>query len=285
MRQKSQKQNRAVQVHPPKSQEEHPPLSMLRDLILESAEAAGKILRQYYRGKLRIEEKPGAGLVTNADFEAQDAIVKILKKALPKFGFLTEEAKPEKARCPGRWVIDPLDGTTNFVHGFPMFCVSIAAEWNGEIIAGTIYHPILKESYLALKGKGATRNSKKIHVSATQKIENSLLTTGFTYQKEKLLQKEMQSFQKLSGIARAVRRPGSAALDLAYTAAGVFDAFWEQNLSPWDVAAGALLVQEAGGQVTNFRGDPFRIEDRAILASNSILHPALLGEISEKRHR
>lgn len=282
MRQKSRKPKKS---QPKKSSQtkrlEPPSLSRLRDLILDAASAGGKVLRRYYRSKLRISEKPGAGLVTNADFEAQEAIVKILRKGQPQFGFLTEEAQPEQALCPGRWIIDPLDGTTNFVHGFPMFCVSIAAEWDGEIIAGSVYHPILDESYLALKGRGSTRNGHKIQVSKTQTIENSLLTTGFTYQKENLLKKEMAAFAKLSGIARAVRRPGSAALDLAYTAAGVFDAFWEQNLSPWDTAAGSLLVQEAGGQVTNFQGSPFRIEDRAILASNSLLHAALLREITE----
>jgi myo-inositol-1(or 4)-monophosphatase len=280
MRQKSQKQTRKVSTQSVQEQKGPPPLPALRDLILDAAHASGKVLRRYYRSKLRIQEKPGAGLVTNADLEAQEAAVKILSKGFPLFGFLTEEAKPQKARGPGRWIIDPLDGTTNFVHGFPMFCVSIAAEWDGEIIAGTIYHPILEESYLALKGRGATRNGQKIHVSDTQKIENALLTTGFTYQKEKLLQKEMKAFQKLSGVARAVRRPGSAALDLAYTAAGVFDAFWEQNLSPWDIAAGALIVREAGGRVTNFQNQAFQLSDRALLASNTILHPALLEEIN-----
>ncbi len=279
MKQKRQKQVHDARNRQTKTESEHAPLKIIRDLILDAAEASGKILQKYYRSKLRIAEKPGAGLVTNADMEAQDAAVKILSQGLPLFGFLTEEAKPQKARCPGRWIIDPLDGTTNFVHGFPMFCVSIAAEWNGEIIAGTIYHPILRESYLAIKGNGATRNGKRIHVSSTEKIENSLLTTGFTYQKEKLLQKEMKSFQKLSGIARAVRRPGSAALDLAYTASGVFDAFWEQNLSPWDVAAGALMVQEAGGHVSTFKDEPFRIQERTLLASNKLLHPALLREV------
>ncbi len=282
MRQKRQKAAPPKRVQPSLSHSVRPPLNRMRDLILDAAEAAGKVLRRHYRSKLRISEKPGAGLVTNADFEAQDAVVKILRKGIPQFGFLTEEAKPEQAQCPGRWIIDPLDGTTNFVHGFPMFCVSIAAEWDGEIVAGTIYHPILDESYLALKGKGATRNGQKIQTSSTSKIKNSLLTTGFTYQKEKLLHKEMNAFEKLSGVARAVRRPGSAALDLAYTAAGVFDAFWERNLSPWDVAAGSLIVQEAGGKVTNFRGEPFHLEERTLLASNSTLHTALLREVGEK---
>ncbi len=280
MKQKSKKHVRRLHPHPVQHRADQPPTSQIQELILDAAEAAGKVLRRHYRGKLRISEKPGAGLVTNADLEAERACVKILSRGLPLFGFLTEEAEPQPGRCPGRWIIDPLDGTTNFVHGFPMFCVSIAAEWEGKVVAGTIYHPILQESYLASQGKGATRNGQKIHVSNTIKIENSLLTTGFTYQKDKLLRTEMKAFQKLSGVARAVRRPGSAALDLAYTAAGVFDAFWEQNLSPWDVAAGALIVQEAGGKVTNFNGEPFRLGDQSLIASNQALHPALLKELS-----
>lgn len=254
--------------------------NLLKKTGLDAAYAAGHVLKRNFRKKLKIEEKPGAGLVTNADFEAQDRAVKILRKGFPDFGFLTEEAKPVASRGEGRWIIDPLDGTTNYVHGFPMFCVSIAAEWAGQIVLAVVYHPILDEMYVAGRGKGATVNGKKIHVSETLKLENALLTTGFTYHKQELLRSEMKAFENLSSVARAVRRPGSAVLDLAYTARGVFDGFWERNLSPWDVAAGSLLVTEAGGQVTDLTGRPFQIEQRQILASNSLLHTALVREIS-----
>jgi myo-inositol-1(or 4)-monophosphatase len=260
-----------------------PNLNSIRDLILEAADAAGKVLRKHFRGKLKVAEKPGAGLVTNADLEAQEKIVKILRAGLPKFGFLTEEAKPEAAQCPGRWIIDPLDGTTNFIHGFPMFCVSIAAEWDHQMIAGTIYHPILDESYLAVRGKGASLNGKKLLVSQTTQISHALFTTSLSHQKGPRLQHERTTCEELSHRARAVRRPGSAALDLAYTAAGVFDAFWGQNLSLWDVAAGSLLVQEAGGKISHFGDNLIKQENQAILASNSLLHKKLLHNLTAKK--
>jgi myo-inositol-1(or 4)-monophosphatase len=161
-----------------------------------------------------------------------------------------------------------------------MFCVSIAAEWEGEIVVGVIYHPILKDLYVAVRGKGAFVNGKRLRVSNTRRVENSLLTTGFTYRKDKYLHREMEAFERLSHVTRAIRRPGSAALDLAYTARGVFDGFWERRLSPWDVAAGALLVMEAGGKVTDFQGRPFRIDSKEVLASNSSLHQDLLKSVA-----
>lgn len=237
---------------------------------------------KYFGKNLRVAEKVGAGLVTNADLESEEACKRVLRKARPDFGFLTEEASPEAGLSSGRWIIDPLDGTTNFIHGFPMFCVSVAAEWDGEIVAGAIYHPVLGDLYTAIQGKGAFLNGKRLEVSKTRKLRDSLLSTGFTYRKDELLSSEMEAFERLSEVARAIRRPGSAALDLAYTARGVFDGFWERRLSPWDVAAGTLIVREAGGKVTDFEGKPFRVESQEILASNSKLHPQLLSAIAPK---
>ena len=257
-----------------------PKLNQMRDVAVEAALRAGRVLRKYYQdGRFHVAEKPGAGLVTNADLEAEAQAVKTLKKAYPQFGFLTEEAQPLAASCPGRWIIDPLDGTTNFVHRFPMFCVSIAAEWEGEVVVGVIYHPILKDLYLAVKGKGAFLNGERIQVSSTEHVSEALLTTGFTYQKDQALKQEMRAFERLSSSARAVRRPGSAALDLAFTACGVFDGFWERRLSPWDVAAGSLLVLEAGGKVTNFSGKSFDLGSKEILASNGFIHSSLQREL------
>jgi len=247
----------------------------------DAAIAAGKVLLKYFGKTFEVREKKLAGLVTNADLEAEAAALKILKKARPDFGFLAEEsgASDETRPAEGRWILDPLDGTTNFVHGFPMFCVSIAAEWRGQLVAGVIHHPVLNETTWAVRGKGAFVGKKRIQVSQTRKLSNSLLTTGFTYRKNDL-PKEMGPFEKLSGVARAIRRPGSAALDLAYTARGVFDGFWERNLAPWDVAAGALLVEEAGGKVTDFAGGPFRLEGGEILATNQLLHRAILSSLN-----
>lgn len=257
------------------------PLQRIQKSAIEAAQAAGKVLRKHFRKGLDVREKKGAGLVTNADLEAEQVAMRILGKAQPDFSMLTEESGRKTASGPGRWILDPLDGTTNFVHGFPMFCVSIAAEWDGELVVGVIYHPILDDLYVAARGKGAFLNGKRIHVSRTRKLTDALLTTGFTYHKDEHLRAEMRAFERLSSVARAIRRPGSAALDLAYTACGVFDGFWERRLSPWDVAAGALLVMEAGGKVTDFQGNPFDIESGELLASNQILHAALSTEVSE----
>jgi myo-inositol-1(or 4)-monophosphatase len=246
-----------------------------------AAEVGGAILRKSFGKKLKVGEKAGAGLVTNIDLASERAAMRILKKGFPEFSFLTEETGTKGSEgSPGRWILDPLDGTTNYVHGFPMFCVSIAAEWEGRIVVGVIYHPILKDLYVAVRGKGATLNGKKMRVSSTKRLADSLLSTGFTYRKEEWLHQEMEAFERLSAIVRAVRRPGSAALDLAYTARGVFDGFWERRLSPWDVAAGALLVQEAGGKVTDFKGNDFRVDSKELLASNPFLHPPLLQAVA-----
>jgi myo-inositol-1(or 4)-monophosphatase len=205
-----------------------------------------------------------------------------------RFKILTEESAPDIAASqgPARWIMDPLDGTTNFVHRFPMFCVSIAAEWHGKIVVGVIYHPILGDTYVAVRGKGAflyqgkpgragQGTGKRLHASRTNRIQDSLLTTGFTYGREDWLKMEMLAFQRISTMARAVRRPGSACLDLAYTSRGVFDGFWERRLSPWDVAAGSILVSEAGGLVTDFNGNPFHVEMKEILAAAPKVHPLL----------
>ncbi len=257
-----------------------PPLNQIAATAVQAAHAAGAVLAKHFGRKLKIREKIGAGLVTNADLEAEDAALRILKRKYPNFGILTEESPPEMPRDHGRWILDPLDGTTNFVHRFPMFCVSLAAEWSGQLVVGVVYHPIFKETYLAIKGKGARVNGVKMKVSSTTKLSDSLLTTGFTYRRNETLHQEMEAFERLSGIVRAIRRPGSAALDLAYTARGVFDGFWERKLSPWDVAAGALLVEEAGGIVTDFKSNPFRAEFREILAATPPLHPQLLQAVA-----
>lgn len=258
-----------------------PSLERMRNSALEAAHAAGEVLVKHYTKKLKIREKPGAGLVTNADVEAERVALRVLKSSFPEFKYLTEESEPDIAASqgPARWILDPLDGTTNFVHRYPMFCVSIGAEWEGQVVVGVIYHPILRETYVAARGQGAYllqgKQKSPLKVSQTARIEEALLTTGFTYGKTDWLKKEMSAFERLSGLARAVRRPGSAALDLAYTARGVFDGFWERRLSPWDVAAGSILVTEAGGTVTDFSGNPFNVEQREILAAASKLHPLL----------
>jgi myo-inositol-1(or 4)-monophosphatase len=257
-----------------------PELNRLKNRMIEAARAAGAVLTRRFGSRLDIREKDGAGLVTEVDLAAERAAMRILKKARPDFGILTEESPPHQEGRSGRFVLDPLDGTTNYIHGFPMFCVSIGAEWESELVAGVIYHPILDETYWAVRGGGSWVGRKRLRVSARKRLQDSLLTTGFTYRKDEWLKQEMQPFERLSAVARAVRRPGSAALDLAYVARGVFDGFWERRLSPWDVAAGALLVREAGGKVTDFQGRPFRIDGKELLASNAALHGQLVQVIT-----
>lgn len=256
-----------------------PSKELMVQAAVKAAHASGKVLARHFGKRLKVDEKKGAGLVTNVDLESEEAALRILKRAFPGFAVLTEETGSQKGTG-GRWIIDPLDGTTNYVHRFPMFCVSIAAEWEDQVVVGVIYHPILKDTYIAVRGKGATINGSKMRVSKTAHLKDSLLTTGFTYRKDQWLRAEMEAFERLSATARAVRRPGSAALDLAYTARGVFDGFWERRLSPWDVAAGALLVEEAGGKVTDFSGRPFRSDAGEILASNRVLHDPLIQSVT-----
>jgi myo-inositol-1(or 4)-monophosphatase len=242
---------------------------------VEAALRAGQVIRKHYVRPLKVREKGKLGLVTNADVEAEEVAMKVLRKCEPSFALLTEETHSTGVREAGQeglWIVDPLDGTTNFVHRFPMFCTTVALQLGHDLTVGVTYHPILDELYTAIRGKGAFLNGKRMKVSSTSRIRNALLSTGFAYSARDLLSTEMGSFEKVSRSARAVRRPGSAALDLAYTARGVFDGFWERHLSPWDVAAGALLVQEAGGRVTDFKGGRFDPHGMEILASNRTLH-------------
>ena len=258
-------------------------LLKLKKTAIEAAHASGAVLKKYFGGNFKVREKQDAGLVTQVDLASEKAALKILLGAYPDFGILAEESDPKLSPHPGRWIIDPLDGTTNYIHGFPMFCVSIAAEWQGEVVVGVIYHPILDETYVAVRGQGATLNGKRLKVSSTSTLRDSLLSTGFTYRKHDWLDLEMATFTELSQVSRAIRRPGSAALDLAYLARGVFDSFWERNLSPWDVAAGWLLVVEAGGKVTDFSGRRYQINSPEIVASNKRLHPAMLRVLESQR--
>jgi myo-inositol-1(or 4)-monophosphatase len=252
----------------------------LLEYAVDAAHAAGKVIRKHYTRKLQISEKLGnQGLVTNADMEAEAVALKVLKKSAPGFALLTEETNAKGTmgkNQKGMWILDPLDGTTNFIHHYPMFCVTIAAQIGSQVEVAVTYHPILDELFTAIRGKGAYMNGKRIHVSDVNKISNSLLSTGFAYSKQNVLPTEMSSFERLSMKARAVRRPGSAALDLAYTASGVFDGFWERHLAPWDMAAGALLVKEAGGRVTDFDGKKFDHHGSDILASNGKLHRQIM---------
>lgn len=266
-------------------------LEELRRYAIHAALEAGKVLMRYFRKGYRVDSKTHLGLVTPADLEAEKKVARFLKLQTPHFGFLGEEGSYASGKNlntnregkEGRWILDPLDGTTNFVHGFPMFCVSIAAEWHGEIVVGVINHPCLEDLYVATRGGGAFLNGKRITVSKSKCLKDSLVTTGFyTSSIDSSFDHDIHAFRQISLSCRGIRRPGSAALDLAYVARGVFDGFWERRLSPWDVAAGALLVSEAGGHVTDYSGGKHHIEGGEIIATNQWIYEEIHGILNRE---
>jgi myo-inositol-1(or 4)-monophosphatase len=245
---------------------------------IEVAKEAGKILRQGFGSTFTITNKEGKNnLVTDYDHRSEEFIIESLSKAFPETIFLAEESglsSQWKNDIP-IWIIDPLDGTVNFAHNLPIFSVSIALSQNKEIFTGVIYNPILDELFVSEKGRGAFLNGVKLKVSSCQRLEESFLVTGFPYNIDSNPGYCIDQFIQMLKMGIPVRRLGSAALDLAYVAAGRFDGFWEINLNPWDVAAGFLLVQEAGGKVTKYNGDPYWITDNNILATNGLIHDEL----------
>jgi myo-inositol-1(or 4)-monophosphatase len=223
----------------------------------------------------KVELKGEINLVTEVDRICEQRIVEIIQKTFPEHNILTEETPMPEGSSPYRWIIDPLDGTTNYAHGYPFFCTSIALEFEGAIILGAIYDPLLDELFTAQQDHGAFLNGERISVSATPRLIEALLCTGFPYDLRESSVNNMDHFNNFIMEARAIRRDGSAALDLCYVAAGRFDGFWELKLNPWDVAAGKLIVEEAGGMVTDFGGGPLDIYGQETLASNGRIH----GEI------
>jgi myo-inositol-1(or 4)-monophosphatase len=217
------------------------------------------------------------------DHRAEAAVIEILGKEFPAHGILTEESKGREGSGAYRWILDPLDGTTNYAHGYPFFCVSLALEKDGQIIWGIIYDPLREELFAAEAGRGATVNGRALKVSATRHIHQSFLCTGFPYDMRESPEDNLRYFSRFAKIAQAIRRDGSAALDLCYVAMGRFDGFWEMKLNPWDVAAGGLIVTEAGGSVTGFSGDPFTIHGKEILATNGLIHEEMLTVLSKQR--
>ncbi|MCK4427629.1 MAG: inositol monophosphatase [candidate division Zixibacteria bacterium] len=264
-------------------------MEQFKKIATQAALKGGEILNEH-RGKVKnIGYKDEVNLVTEVDRISEETILQIIKENFPDHAILTEESEefiPEskKSKSIYKWIIDPLDGTTNYAHGFPIYCVSIALEKNGEIILGVVYDPNLDELFVAEKGKGAflskgssiAEDKHKISVSQTTELSQSLLATGFPYDIRKSKIDNLDHFANFYKKAQAVRRGGSAALDLCYLAMGRFDGFWELKLHPWDMAAGKLMVEEAGGKVTDFLGGSFNIYLKEILASNGKIHPQMI---------
>jgi myo-inositol-1(or 4)-monophosphatase len=217
------------------------------------------------------------------DHRAEAAVIEVLEKAFPEDGILTEESKGREGSGSYRWILDPLDGTTNYAHGYPFFCVSLALEKDGQIIWGIIYDPLREEMFTAEAGRGATVNGTALQVSATKNIQRSFICTGFPYDMQENAEDNLRNFSRFAKIAQAIRRDGSAALDLCYVAMGRFDGFWEMKLNPWDVAAGSLIVTEAGGRVSDFRGDQLSIFGQEILATNGCIHKDMVKVLSKQR--
>ncbi|MEW5977161.1 MAG: inositol monophosphatase family protein [Acidobacteriota bacterium] len=253
------------------------------DVGVEAARLAGEVLKESYgRGKT-IEYKGENNLVTHVDKRSESLVTEFLTSRFPKHAVLGEEGTNTRPESEYRWVIDPLDGTTNYAHDYPFFCVSIGLEYQGELIVGVVYHPIFEELFVAEKGGGAYLNGKRIQVSKVDKLRQALLATGFPYDVDQNPGAAFDYFQEFVKAAQAVRRDGSAALDLCYLAMGRFDGFWEVRLNPWDTAAGVLILREAGGRVTDFDGNEYVVSNDPVLASNSLIHSEMQVVINRYR--
>lgn len=250
-------------------------LEFFRRVAEEAALKAGGFLRQQFSRPHHIQHKGKIDLVTEADPQAERLILEVLREKTPDIPVLGEEV----ARTEPRglyWLVDPLDGTTNYAHGFPWFGVSVALMRDEEVLAGAIYHPAMQELFSAARGQGATLNGNPIRVSSTEIPEEALLATGFPYNIHEEPEQVLGAFREFLVRVQGIRRAGAASLDLAYVACGRFDGFWEPLLKPWDTAAGVLLVEEAGGKVTNYRGEPYSPFQKHVVASNGRLHSFML---------
>ncbi len=269
--------------------------SQVLSQALSAVSLGRQVLLSYYGNLEHIEEKFQAGLVSEADKESERVIAEHLNKVFPKMEFLGEEtfaslhapgskvqALPPSAE--GRWILDPLDGTTNYIHRFPIFCISLGLEVLGQMQIAVIDVPMLNETYTAIRGQGAFVNGKPLKISQTQDLKNAFLATGFVAEHENVISEQLQVFSNIVRKCRGVRRPGAAAYDLAQVARGVFDGYWERNIQPWDAAAGILLVEEAGGTVTTYRGKPYDPYKNSIIAGNHKLVKELQSALAPFLH-
>lgn len=252
------------------------------DKVQQIAKEAGEIIREGFGKNISIEFKTNeANLVTEIDKKAEETIKGFIKKGFPTHSILAEESGVEEKSSEYLWVIDPLDGTTNFAHGLPIFSVSIGVQKAGETVCGVVYDVMQDFVYSAEKGGGSFRNDTKIQVNKNDNLARSLLVTGFPYDVAKNPGKAFEKFSAFLKTSRAVRRLGSAAIDLCYVANGVFEGFWEVHLNPWDICAGKLIVEEAGGVVTNFQNEKIDIYSEQILATNTLVHKDMLEILAE----
>jgi len=246
-----------------------------------AAGRAGDILTRMLGSPNSIMKKGEIDLVTEADLAAEQAVLGIIGEAFPADRILSEEAGVREAPSSRTWIIDPLDGTTNYAHGFPFFAVSIALAVENETVLGVVYNPCMEEFFLAQKGRGTFLNGEPLHVTETAGLEDALLATGFPYDVHEHPDRVMTLFKRFLVRAQGIRRLGTAALDMCYVAAGRLDGFWEQDLHPWDTAAGDILVREAGGHVTTFSGGAYTPYEKTVLASNGLIHEDMVAVVSK----
>lgn len=253
----------------------------MKNTLLKAATEAGKILKENFGGDFKISSKDVvSNLVTEIDQKSEDKIIEIIKNDFPLHDIITEEAGAIYQESDFKWIIDPIDGTVNYAHGIPLTCVSIGLEKKGEIIMGVVFNPVSNEFFFSEKGKGAFLNDIKISVSGNNDVKKSLLVTGFPYDSSSYKPDPVTIFKKFMMLDIPIRRLGSAALDLCWTACGRFEGFWEYNLNAWDVAAGFLILEEAGGKVTNFKNEKFSVYGKQILATNELIHDQMLEIIN-----
>lgn len=247
----------------------------------EAVLRAGVIQKERFGRPLDVRLKGEIDLVTEVDRACEDAILDLLRARCPGHDIVAEESALQSTGASHVWFVDPLDGTTNYAHGYPFFCASVALVVEGRVLAGAVYDPLKEELFTAERGAGAYLNGRRLRVSSASALNSSLLVTGFPYDVREDLANKLRPFARFMGLARAIRRDGAAALDLGYLAAGRIDGFWEEKLQPWDMLAGALMIEEAGGRLTRFDGSDYGLSADEVLASNGRLHPAMLEVMAE----
>jgi myo-inositol-1(or 4)-monophosphatase len=253
------------------------------EFTINLALRAGRILLSHSEQGMEVRSKSSEiDLVTEADLASERFIVETIRSRYPKHGILSEEEVEDKEDREFFWIIDPLDGTVNYAHGFPIFCVSLALQYRDDLILGVTHDPMRDETFTVVKNRGASLNGDSLKVSRADRLVRSLVATGFPYKRATIEDNNLPEFNRVLPKVQGIRRGGSAALDLAYVAAGRLDGYWEAHLSPWDWAAGVLMIQEAGGMVTDRNSHPWTFESKKMVATNGLIHEELLRVLSER---
>ena len=253
-----------------------------KSFAVDTARKSGALLKEKFNQKHKVHYKGDIDIVTEADKMSEALIIESIRQTFPDHGILSEESPAINGIGKTRWIVDPLDGTTNYAHGYPVFCVSIALEIDNNVVLGVVFDPMRDDMFIAIRGGGASLNDKKIAVSSVKDLSRSLLATGFPYDIRDSKENNLDYFNAMAKNVQAIRRAGAAALDLAYLAAGRFDGFWELKLKPWDTAAGCLMVEEAGGLISDIAGNQWHLQSPNILASNGLIHEQMRKVLSIK---